>query len=397
MQKVLIKNLGPIKNAEIYIKPFVVFVGRSGSGKSVVMRAVSMLKWVYKKMQYKAFLKNSKIKNNAIRFNLTRLKKDSMLDDFIKPDTYIEFFDNNTSIIKIENLKIKPNYKSITSKNFINSKIVFLNDSRVALPEILSSAGGRKAKFSYYTSDIIDNFYQATNYLDSNEFKISTLNIDLITRKKDGYKQFFIKKDNDIVKFDSSSSGEKNVSIIELIANFYAKNYDFSESFTKNLIELITNNIDIENIENIKNYMKKSSFSNSLDIFIEEPEANLFPIDQKNMAYFLSSFGECRNKPNVIFSTHSPYILTALNNLIYAKNIIKEKPELKNKICNIIDENSLLDFDNLSVYYLDNGDICDILDYKTNLINAEQIDKASNIILDDFDKIFNIQKANKYE
>lgn len=32
--------------------------------------------------------------------------------------------------------------------------------------------------------------------------------------------------------------------------------------------------------------MKKSSFSNSLDIFIEEPEANLFPIDQKNMAYF---------------------------------------------------------------------------------------------------------------
>ena len=90
------------------------------------------------------------------------------------------------------------------------------------------------------------------------------------------------------MKFDSSSSDEKNVSIIELITNFYAKNYDFSESFTKNLIELITNNIDIKNIENIKNHMKKSSFSNSLDIFIEEPEANLFPIDQKNMAYFVS-------------------------------------------------------------------------------------------------------------
>lgn len=55
MQKVLIKNLGPIKNAEISIKPFVVFIGRSGSGKSVVMRTISMLKWVYKKMQYKAF------------------------------------------------------------------------------------------------------------------------------------------------------------------------------------------------------------------------------------------------------------------------------------------------------------------------------------------------------
>lgn len=99
----------------------------------------------------------------------------------------------------------------------------------------------------------------------------------------------------------------------------------------------------------------------------------------------------------MIFSTHSPYILTALNNLIYAKNIIKEKPDLKNEICKIIDESSLLDFDNLAVYYLDNGDICDILDYETNLINAEQIDKASNIILDDFDKIFNIQNASKYE
>lgn len=68
MQKVLIKNLGPIKNAEIYIKPFVVFVGRSGSGKSVVMRAVSMLKWVYKKNAIQSFFK--KFKNKKQRHKI---------------------------------------------------------------------------------------------------------------------------------------------------------------------------------------------------------------------------------------------------------------------------------------------------------------------------------------
>lgn len=390
MQKLIVKNLGPIKDAAIDLKKFVVFIGPSGSGKSVLMRTISMLQWVYKKMQYKMFLKNAKMKNDAFRINFARLKKDSMLDDFIKQDTTIEFFDNDVSMIVIKNLKINLKYKNIKNKSFINSKIVFLNDSRVALAEILSSAGGRKAKFSYYTSDMIDNFYKATEYI--NDFQLKTMDIELSSKKKDNYKQFFLQRENKTIKFDNASSGEKNITILELIASFYAEEYDFNESFSKTMVGIITSNIDIKSIEVIKNYMKKSEFLNSLNIFIEEPESNLFPIDQKNIAYYLSSLRSCVNKPNIILSTHSPYILTALNNLIYAKNIINENPILKDKICNIVKENEILDIKDLSVYMLENNEATCIINKDTNLISADKIDEASECIMGDFDKILSLQR-----
>lgn len=48
MQKVIIKNLGPIQEAEIILKPFVVIIGKSGSGKSIILRTISLLKWLCK-------------------------------------------------------------------------------------------------------------------------------------------------------------------------------------------------------------------------------------------------------------------------------------------------------------------------------------------------------------
>ncbi|EPX3987328.1 AAA family ATPase [Campylobacter fetus] len=84
MQKVIIRNLGPIKESQIELKEFMVFIGDSGTGKSIILRTISLLKWIYKKMQYKAILKHSKINSDVLRFRLDRLLKNSMLDDFLQ-------------------------------------------------------------------------------------------------------------------------------------------------------------------------------------------------------------------------------------------------------------------------------------------------------------------------
>ena len=48
MQKVIIQKLGPINYCEITIKPFTIFIGDSGTGKSIILRTISLLKWIYK-------------------------------------------------------------------------------------------------------------------------------------------------------------------------------------------------------------------------------------------------------------------------------------------------------------------------------------------------------------
>ena len=48
-EKLIVKNFGPIVKAEIDIKPFMVFIGESGSGKSVILKLLSLFRWTFKK------------------------------------------------------------------------------------------------------------------------------------------------------------------------------------------------------------------------------------------------------------------------------------------------------------------------------------------------------------
>lgn len=157
-QELIIKNLGPIKEANIEIMPFTLFVGKSGSGKSVIMRTISMFQWIYKKMQYKMFLKKSNAKKDSLRFRLETILKDSSLEDFVDKETYIEYKIENKTIAIISNKKLTLKYNSLTEGEFYINKILFLNDNRSSIAEILSSPSGLRAKFSLYTNDMINNF-----------------------------------------------------------------------------------------------------------------------------------------------------------------------------------------------------------------------------------------------
>lgn len=136
------------------------------------------------------------------------------------------------------------------------------------------------------------------------------------------------------------------------------------------------------------NFLFSQKNKPTLDIFIEEPESNLFPINQMNMAYYLTSLRNAKNNPNIMFSTHSPYILTSLNNILYA-SMIKQKlqDDKKNNIYKIIDKKNIIDHKDLAAYRLENGKAKLIIYKETNLIDAEYIDTVSSEIMADFHKL----------
>ena len=59
------------------------------------------------------------------------------------------------------------------------------------------------------------------------------------------------------------------------------------------------------------------------NIIIEEPEQNLFPKAQKETVEYIVE--QISDDNNLFMMTHSPYILTALNNLILANDVKEEK------------------------------------------------------------------------
>jgi len=121
-------------------------------------------------------------------------------------------------------------------------------------------------------------------------------------------------------------------------------------------------------------------------IVIEEPEAHLYPESQKLIIDLISLLSNM-NENQIIITTHSPYILAAFNNLLYAFNVGSKKTV---DVSNIIDKKLWIDPDKLIAFYVDEGCIKDILDKETSLIMSEYIDSASLILNDTYDKLFNL-------
>src|SRR5699024_7618173 len=97
---------------------------------------------------------------------------------------------------------------------------------------------------------------------------------------------------------------------------------------------------------------KKSFF------IIEEPESHLFPNAQKLIAEFISLEKNGGNK--ILLTTHSPYILGSINNMLYANRISKEVN--KRHLEKIISALKWLNFENVSAYYVEAGVIQSCLD-----------------------------------
>jgi predicted ATP-dependent endonuclease of OLD family len=134
---------------------------------------------------------------------------------------------------------------------------------------------------------------------------------------------------------------------------------------------------------------KSSEFTN---IYLEEPEAHLFPNAQEEISRLISFLQNNSNqKVKFVITTHSPYILSAFNNLIKAGNILKQNPALKDAVCKVIPESMHIDIDRFSAYSQENGKAVNIIDAETNLINADAIDGVSEIIMETFNTLLDIE------
>lgn len=131
---------------------------------------------------------------------------------------------------------------------------------------------------------------------------------------------------------------------------------------------------------------KKSLF------IIEEPESNLFPNAQKLVTEFIA-LAQNKGKNQILITTHSPYILGVVNNLLYARKI-EEKVE-QGKLDEIISAHNRVNFENFSAFFMKNGELEDCTDKEFHSIRNEVIDSASEDINRDFEKMLDLIERNQ--
>ena len=124
-------------------------------------------------------------------------------------------------------------------------------------------------------------------------------------------------------------------------------------------------------------------------VYVEEPEAHLFPKTQRDLVGLLArTFRTREDQMRLIVTTHSPYVLSAFNNLLHAGSLYTnaDAPR-KRRLAKIIPENETLRPGELVAYALQNGGAKSIMDPGTGLVDAQIIDAVSTDLAKEFDRL----------
>lgn len=416
MRKLVLKNFGPINSCKIDIDNFTVLTGPQAAGKSTIAKAVAFFRTI--KDDFCECIIRQQTTNTIASLN--RIISTQMRQKFLQlfgssramdNDMHMEYYyDDNTSIsVNLQMAEgdnyISPNYIHIEFSENILSYLQQNHDFKQK--ETVVSELNRLFNDDFETifipagRNLITLLTDQMNYLFTMMDEEQKRRIDYCTQKYverilrirpffnsgiDGYLALKgrvntgveIKKcislANEILKgryvFES---GEEKL-YLNGKANRYVK-INFTSSGQQEIVWLI--NILLYQLVN-----ETKTF-----VIIEEPEAHLYPDAQKNISEIISVFA---GKHNAAFvTTHSPYVLGSINNMLFANSIFKQGGNSSQKLVkSIIDQAVWLE--KCSAFYVSQGKVSSCLERNGILIKNEVIDGASDKINNDFERLFEI-------
>jgi hypothetical protein len=152
-------------------------------------------------------------------------------------------------------------------------------------------------------------------------------------------------------------------------------------------------NIDVERAVKMYRQLFANLFeTQNAQFIIEEPEQNLFPRTQRDLVYYLLK--ECFNKEGnrVTITTHSPYILYALNNCMMGylvKGKMLQTEEDKQEYADLKSLTSAIDPNTVSVWQIKEDGTIENIQGEDNLIEDNYFDGCMKEVMDDYYKMIN--------
>ena len=417
MTTIAIKNIGPIKEvATISLNKINVFMGPQSSGKSTIAKIISFCTWVEKDVATNQSL--SEYEDNKTYFR-ERLESFHKIKGYFNSGSYIRYKSEVVDIVW-ENEECSISW--VDRYAYKRSKIAYIPSERnmVILPEARKSEFGNTNIRSF----LFDWFEARKKYSDKN--KLSVLNLGVNYYYVEGSEEDHIRGSNNDSEYDillsSASSGLQSITpliaIIEYLTKwiydedtisfelderrqrvnrilaeekvlkpYYDKDYlpiedrqDFTNSFNEKLHEKEEKAVKyFEEYKTISNSLFKTTNSKFI---IEEPEQNLFPEAQRDLVYYFLQKCLDREGNRLTLTTHSPYVLYALNNCMMA-GLVSDKMEA-NELSKLKCNQSKINPVDVSIYEIREGVVRGTIQGEDGLISDNYFDQKMKDLMDDF-------------
>jgi hypothetical protein len=127
-------------------------------------------------------------------------------------------------------------------------------------------------------------------------------------------------------------------------------------------------------------------------IYIEEPELSIFPNTQYELMRLLAWLAsEERLEFPFVITTHSPYILSAFDNLIKAGVVGNSSEEHREAVSKIVDKRYWVRPEDFRAYKIADGKLESIYKNETGDLDADYLDNVSGKIAEEFTNLLEIQ------
>lgn len=435
MAHLSIKNVGPIKEIDIELNSINIFIGPQSSGKSTLAKIVSFCQWLEKDCclhQTVSHIDDTYVKKHLFDyFNMSSCYENNRnaMFHYVGNGIEISYLDNINEVKKTSGFKAMQ-----VSKN------LYLPSERnvLAIPGIFTTRMPNN-----YLLDFIDDWQIIrTKYPSASELQLLNLKESYFFDNKTNTDMLRL-ENGDPIRLSEGSSGLQSVTPLYVFINhitdwvylheedksayarrkyreaaitryllnqsekfgiFFDEIYENkahdTEELSNKFSDLVDkfhsmqeNKIDLslakdeaskaifDELLNLEHSISTPSFSN---LVIEEPEQNLFPDTQTKLLYYILSKVN-HSRDSLIITTHSPYILYAINNCMLAAKVSEEDiDEVEHAI--EIPKAAWVDSNKVSVWELENGLIRGnkIIQDEKGLIRGNYFDRVMHNVMADF-------------
>lgn len=412
MRHLIIRNIGPIKEAEIELKRFNFIIGPQSSGKSTIAKILSTCSWVEKEVA-------TTMDEHAVA-NVGAFR--ALMEEFHKMKDY---FDENAEILyetEVIRIYLKGDIFDVKLKNqeqYHREKICYIPSERnaVTLPELQGFEFGQTNLRSF----LFDWFNAREFYGKDNKTDILNLGVRYYYDPNEQKYKDRIEHINGKtyqIPLSSASSGLQSVVPLQIMLQYYSSQYfetfasktsfdsdvkirmiqarvidkyvlstlypGFNPDDRKRLIAEVNDRIHRVDPEarRLLNLYQKESDRLTVPIrtsyIVEEPEQNLYPFTQIDLLEAIVKLCSVDKQHKCTITTHSPFILNYLNVLIERYN-------------RGLNDRVNINPDELGVFSTNDGRLIDIMQVNAKTgeksVNAEDLVEAMRYMHQEYREI----------
>jgi predicted ATPase len=430
-EKLIIKNFFSIKEFEWDIKGFNVLTGGMGSGKSIALKLLYFCEQIFHLIIFYEPQFGKNLFNKDVFWEKVEEKFNDLFPsgnrtvDFI--DTQISYkfynslleqslFDQENNLFDLSAKWDKNSKRLLWSSNYVMHRL----DKWQSLfdvpktPDLLDNI--RNNIYGLILSDFSNCFPLASMFIPASR-AIAAISDRILSR--DQFINKFLELKSFVLEFDNISNDIVN-KILRIIEITLGKKkepvFKLKDGRKISSLELSSGQQELLYLLLLINDLQKTRFifGESVSVFIEEPSAHLFPKEQKETIEFLAGCFNSLQKEKeyepghrFFISTHSPYVLNTVNNILEKGRLLKIAEKIKNADVKseILKEIKMLPFPDLSVasvsaYMIeDSGVVRSMINDEGDdvYIYSEVIEKITQEITDETDKLYSLNSRIKSE